>query len=151
VLITRDRHLASIVPEGLRVVLAREDGTESVARSLGRDLPVDWQRAPFTRCLLENALLVPAEPSQLAAVPPASRPAGGPVRSCPVCGRVYWQGGHVRRMQARLRLWQTDGQHLEGKSPDAQVGHEAVAGEGGGAEPALQAGGMRRPAPRRRL
>ena len=61
VLITRDRHLASIVPGEVRVVLARGDRTDSTARALGRDLPVDWLRAPFTRCLIDNAPLAPAD------------------------------------------------------------------------------------------
>ena len=41
----------------------------------------------------------------LAQVPSASRAVGGPVQLCPDCGRLYWPGGHVRRMLARLAEW----------------------------------------------
>jgi hypothetical protein len=41
-------------------------------------------------------------------VPERSRAAGGPLRVCPECGRLYWPGGHVRRMQQRLAAWQQE-------------------------------------------
>jgi hypothetical protein len=68
-------------------------------------LGIDWQRAPFTRCLVDNALLRAAEPHHAEQVPPSSRSLANPLRLCPTCGRLYWPGGHVRRMQHRLSLW----------------------------------------------
>jgi len=41
-------------------------------------------------------------------VPENSRAAGGPLRVCPECARLYWRGGHVRRMQQRLAVWQQE-------------------------------------------
>jgi uncharacterized protein len=38
-------------------------------------------------------------------VPAASRAAGGPLQLCPECRRLYWPGGHVRRMLVRLAEW----------------------------------------------
>ena len=114
VLITKDRHLASVAPEGVHVVLARGEEVDALARSVERDLSLDWQLAPFTRCLIDNTPLAPAGPVQAASVPPDSRLAGGPVRACPACGRVYWPGGHVRRMQARLLRWQAGLQGASG-------------------------------------
>ncbi|AMO22930.1 hypothetical protein GCM10027034_34420 [Ramlibacter solisilvae] len=58
----------------------------------------------YTRCMLDNAELgPPLPPAQADALVPAGvRGIPGPVRQCPVCGRVYWQGSHVRRMRAAL-------------------------------------------------
>ena len=47
----------------------------------------------------------PAPADMTALVPEKSRGAGGPLRLCPECGRLYWPGGHVRRMLARLGEW----------------------------------------------
>ena len=34
--------------------------------------------------------------------------AGGPLQLCPACDRLYWPGGHVRRMLARLEQFTAD-------------------------------------------
>ncbi len=103
ILVTRDRRLAARAEAAVLVVQLAETGVEAQARALGAALGIDWQHAPFTRCLLDNAALDAAPPEAMALVPPSSRAAGGPLRRCPECGRLYWPGGHVRRMQARLR------------------------------------------------
>jgi uncharacterized protein with PIN domain len=36
-----------------------------------------------------------------------------PLRFCPQCQRLYWNGGHVHRMERKLREWQ----EKWGKSP----------------------------------
>jgi hypothetical protein len=69
-------------------------------------LDIDWQHAPFTRCIVDNRPLEAAPPDLLTQVPERSRAAGGPL--CPECGRLYWPGGHVRRMQQRLAAWQQE-------------------------------------------
>ena len=104
-LITRDRHLETRTRGRLPVVCLADDAVEAQARALRSALGIDWQFAPFTRCVVDNAPLEPAPPELAAQVPPDSRAAGGPLRRCPECGRVYWPGGHVRRMQARLLLF----------------------------------------------
>jgi hypothetical protein len=105
-LLTRDHHLAEIAAARSLPVLRLDETTlEAQARFLGRELGIDWQRAPFTRCLVDNAPLDPAPPEAAARVPPQSRAAGGPLRQCPACGRLYWPGGHVRRMLERLAAW----------------------------------------------
>jgi uncharacterized protein with PIN domain len=68
-------------------------------------LNVDWRHAPFTRCLVDNRVLKAAPPELAIRVPARSRAAGGPLLVCPDCGRLYWPGGHVRRMQQRLAAW----------------------------------------------
>ena len=105
ILVTRDRHLAAAARGKVTVVrLAVSEITEQ-ARALRAALGIDWQYAPFTRCLVDNTPLDPAPPAMAAQVPPLSRAAGGPLRVCPECGRLYWLGGHVRRMLARLAEW----------------------------------------------
>ena len=105
-LLTRDRHLAELATLRRVPVLRLFEATvEEQARVLRSALGVDWQYAPFTRCVLDNTPLAPAPPEMAAQVPPDSRAAGGPLRRCPECDRLYWPGGHVRRMQARLAAW----------------------------------------------
>jgi uncharacterized protein len=109
VLLTKDQHLAATVAGTAQGVLVSGNGIDEAARSLRTALDVDWQYAPFTRCIVDNRLLE-VVPAYLASqVPERSRAAGGPLRVCPECGRVYWPGGHVRRMQHRLAAWQQVG------------------------------------------
>jgi len=78
------------------------------ARALSSPIAIDWQYAPFTRCLVDNRALEVAAPQLARLVPENSRAAGGPLRVCPECGRLFWRGGHVRRMQQRLAVWQQE-------------------------------------------
>src|SRR5215831_5392211 len=88
------------------VTLVAGDEIDETALALRDTLDVDWQHAPFTRCILDNEPLEPAPPHFAMRVPERSRAAGGPFRVCRACGRLYWPGGHVRRMQQRLAKWQ---------------------------------------------
>lgn len=102
ILITRDRHLASHVGAAMKLWLLHATAIEEQARELRDQYAIDWMRAPFTRCLVDNTMLIMAPAERAALVPPQSRDAGGPLRECPSCGRLYWPGGHVRRMMSRL-------------------------------------------------
>lgn len=107
ILLTKDRHLAELAARrGIRVVPMAGDGLEAEVRALGAAAAINWLHAPFTRCLVDNALLDPAPPEAAERIPEGSRAAGGPLRICPQCRRLYWPGGHVRRMTARLAGWQ---------------------------------------------
>ncbi|MFC7553294.1 Mut7-C RNAse domain-containing protein [Pseudoroseomonas wenyumeiae] len=54
----------------------------------------------------------------MARIPPRARLLPGPFRACPCCGRVYWPGSHVRRMEERLRRWRMATEKAAGtKSP----------------------------------
>jgi uncharacterized protein len=86
------------------VLLAR-GGIDEDALALRDRLGVDWQDAPFTRCLLDNRPLEAAPVELALRVPARSRSAVEPLQVCPDCGRFYWPGGHVRRMQQRLAGW----------------------------------------------
>jgi uncharacterized protein with PIN domain len=61
----------------------------------------------FTRCLLCNALLKKASPeTSLESVPDYILHQEVPgIRSCPVCGRLYWPGSHRTRMALQLKKW----------------------------------------------
>jgi uncharacterized protein len=107
-LVTRDRHLASHAERIVRAVRLAEEDIDGQARALRRALAIDWLGAPFSRCLIDNTPLDPAPPEAAALVPPAARAAGGPLRQCRQCRRLYWPGGHVRRMQARLAAWNAE-------------------------------------------
>lgn len=105
-LLTCDRRLVELSGEDdLVVVLATERPGEA-AKELGARLGIDWLKAPFTRCLLDNAPLRAASELERARVPDTARVAADPIMACPECGRVYWPGSHVRRMRARLERLQ---------------------------------------------
>ena len=102
VLLTRDRHLL----RELRPVLAHEVRQDDPLQQL-RDVVTTLSLAPperlFTRCLLCNAVLRELEPAAaLPLLPEGGQGIAGPVRRCPLCGRLYWDGSHVRRMRAAL-------------------------------------------------
>lgn len=107
VLLTCDRPLAARAAAKVAVVALPAEGLEPQALAVREALGVDWLLAPFSRCLRDNARLRAAVAEERAAAPPAARILAGPVTACPSCGRLYWRGSHARRMEARLRSWQT--------------------------------------------
>ena len=105
VLLTRDRHLLREL-HPLRAHEVRQDQPlaqlAAVVDALGlADTP---PRVLFTRCLLCNCLLDAIPPAEaLPLLPPGVRDIPGPVRRCPCCQRMYWDGSHVRRMRGALQ------------------------------------------------
>jgi uncharacterized protein with PIN domain len=100
VLVTRDRELAARAAPGS--ALLKETDALAQARALSAALPIDWALAPFTRCVMDNALLRGATADEIAQIPAQARDGPGPIRACPSCGRIYWPGSHVKRLRARL-------------------------------------------------
>ncbi len=112
-LLTRDREL----PRNWRVrnvVVVEDKGPWDQLRALVRRLGLDPEAAPFTRCSRCNEPLVEVGRRELQELESESDPAAPTVppgvlereerfRRCPGCGRVYWEGGHTRRMLERLR------------------------------------------------
>lgn len=110
ILLTRDRALGTAAAaDAVPALLLAETGLDETARHLAAVLGVDWLHAPFSRCLVDNALLEPAPAEAWQCVPERSRAGGGDLRCCPRCDRLYWAGGHVRRMQQRLAAWSGSG------------------------------------------
>ena len=106
-LLTLDRQMLEHKVGWGRVRLLEHGTVEAQARRLAADLDLDWLSRPFSRCLVDNALLAPAPTSQVMQVPTAIRTAETQFMACPDCGRVYWAGSHHRRMQATLEAWQS--------------------------------------------
>ncbi|PZQ65856.1 MAG: hypothetical protein DI570_00090 [Phenylobacterium zucineum] len=105
ILATRDKHLAAAYDES---VLIHGWGVDGEAHALSRAVVLDWAAAPFTRCTLDNAPLRDATADALHGLPERTRALGGPFRTCPACGRTYWPGSHMRRIEARLRALARD-------------------------------------------
>ncbi|HEY8614767.1 Mut7-C RNAse domain-containing protein [Phenylobacterium sp.] len=98
--LTRDKALAAAAaPDSL---LISGHGVEQEAQSLSAAVPLNWDFAPFTRCVMDNARLRPATHDEIDRMPVQARALPGPFHACPACGRLYWPGSHVRRMAARL-------------------------------------------------
>lgn len=79
---------------------------DQLAALLNQHYPMDWLERAFTRCMVDNALLMESDSATAARVPQDARKPGEPVRHCPACGRVYWRGSHYKRMRERLVAWQ---------------------------------------------
>jgi uncharacterized protein with PIN domain len=102
VLLTRDRHLLRELRPA-RAFAVQADAPLAQLVEVAHEYDLQRPAQLLTRCLLCNAPLdvVPADEAR-AVVPPLSRDLPGAVRRCPSCGRVYWRGSHVRRMEGAL-------------------------------------------------
>lgn len=74
------------------------------ARLVGERFHLDWLARAFSRCLMDNTLLLPTAFRHHPHLPPDL--SGREMRQCPLCQRVYWAGSHARRMRLRLEEWQ---------------------------------------------
>ena len=91
------RSIALILPHG---------DIDQFATLLAAHFELDWLNLAFTRCLLDNTVLVTADAAALGRAPPDVLRPHEPLLHCPMCGRVYWRGSHYERMHARLIKWQ---------------------------------------------
>ena len=103
-LITRDCALAAAAEPLIAVLWLPDRSIDDQARLLAHEAGIDWLHAPFTRCLADNARLQ-AAPARAVEAPPPFDARPGDIHECPACRRVYWPGGHVRRMRAQLGRW----------------------------------------------
>jgi len=108
-LLSRDRALVQAAAGRCAALLLPEGSLDDHARALRDTIGLYWGHAPFTRCMADNEPLQPAGPDDVERTPAPFRQSPRDVRSCPACGRVYWPGGHVARMAARLEGWRTRG------------------------------------------
>lgn len=104
ILLTRDRHLLRELRPPRAHEVRQDDPLEQL-RELVAALELPPPAELFTRCMLCNTALPPPLDEEQAQrlLPPGVRGIPGPVRRCPACGRVYWQGSHVRRMRDALQ------------------------------------------------
>jgi len=85
-------------------VLLPHGDLDELAHMLSERFHVDWLAHAFTRCLVDNALLVPASDDDRRDLPAIA--SNTLIMKCPHCRRVYWAGSHYRRMMARMTRWQ---------------------------------------------
>lgn len=102
ILLTRDRRLAEIGKAEDRTVVLETVGIDAWAAELVSRLRLDWNHDPLSRCNVCNGILEQAPPDSADKLPPNIRTRDEPVNVCPRCGRLYWEGSHVRRIRRRL-------------------------------------------------
>mgnify|MGYP002713022024 CR=1 FL=1 len=105
VIITRDREMTQRRAIQGRVVLLDSDRLEDQVKTLTDQLGLDWCLAPFSRCMVDNTPVRPATPSEIARLPWQKPGVHAPFTVCPTCGRLFWKGGHTRRMLSKLQEW----------------------------------------------
>jgi uncharacterized protein with PIN domain len=81
--------------------------------ALTSQVSINWLYKPFSRCLLCNTPLIPADENLYARIPEASRAHVKEVLYCRSCDKLYWHGSHVRRMKKQLSEWQQSLEQLD--------------------------------------
>ncbi len=81
-------------------------GLDQLAAIIGEHFDINWLRHSFTRCLVDNTPLLPADDAALQRIPADAQKPSETFSYCPCCARVYWPGSHYKRMKAKLQLWQ---------------------------------------------
>jgi hypothetical protein len=104
-LLTRDRRLLERRLARDRSMLIRSDRVEEQVRQVLDELGFTPDPARlFRRCLRCNVPLetLPAEQARARVAPYVAR-TQQEFRTCPSCGRVFWRGSHVGRMESWLK------------------------------------------------
>lgn len=102
ILLTCDRRLLRELKPARAVELRQAPPLQQL-QALASELDLSMPAELFTRCTVCNTPLALLErPAADALLPAGIRGIAGPVRRCPGCARVYWQGSHTRRMREAL-------------------------------------------------
>jgi uncharacterized protein with PIN domain len=104
-LLTCDRKLLEHRRAAEHVILLVCGSLEECVQTLTQRLQLDWQHAPFSRCLVCNTPLLDATPTQIENTPPSVRERELHALYCAHCNQVYWEGSHVSRMRHQLADW----------------------------------------------
>jgi len=91
--------------QGVALILP-QGNLDQLAALLGEHYELDWLSHAFTRCLVDNTLLVAADEAARSRAPLDALRPDELLNHCPGCGRVYWRGSHYKRMRAKLSAWQ---------------------------------------------
>jgi uncharacterized protein with PIN domain len=105
ILLTRDTKLCEIRDAEDCAILLHGETMSAWAREITPRLDLDWMAQPFSRCLVCNTVLQPAPELARARLPPAVLAAVPEINHCRQCDKLYWAGGHVRRMLRQLQAW----------------------------------------------
>lgn len=98
-LLTCDRRLAARAGADPAIAVLATESLDEAARELSARFGIDWLHAPFTRCLVDNARLVPAAQEEVPGLPVTVRQ--GPARSCPAAMPPRLLAGQSRTAHAR--------------------------------------------------
>jgi hypothetical protein len=120
VVVAEDVDLANTAARDARVALTRDvgllkrnvvrhgywvrhtDPESQLAEVLERFDLVDRMN-PFTRCVRCNVAVVPVSAEAVSdRLPPRTRACFREFHTCPLCGRIYWQGSHYDRLRRLL-------------------------------------------------
>lgn len=104
-ILTRDRKFLERRGAVSQVLIIVSGAIDEQVHEITEPLNIDWLRAPFSRCLIDNTPLRPARDAEIDTLPWPRENVAGPVTTCPKCGRHYWSGSHTRRMLAKLEAW----------------------------------------------
>jgi uncharacterized protein with PIN domain len=103
VLLTADRGLA--LRRGARILLIEAQDLQGQLRQVRTALGLP-KGDELSRCVVCNGRLVPVDKSALTGrLPPYVLATQEEFRRCPGCGRIFWPGTHVEKMQAMLNNW----------------------------------------------
>ena len=104
-LLTCDRKLMEHRRASGNVILLMCGSLDECVQVLTQQLQLDWQHAPFSRCLVCNTPLLDATPKQMQTTPHRVRERETHALYCPQCNQVFWEGSHVKRMRHQLATW----------------------------------------------
>jgi hypothetical protein len=120
ILLSRDRQLLmrKIVSRGMyvRATQPREQVREIVYR-----LDLYDRLAPFSRCVACNGLLrdLPVGSAEWeehkGSIPPGVRKWCSTYRICTACGKLFWRGSHVKRLEELLEVLAADRERVRGE------------------------------------
>jgi uncharacterized protein with PIN domain len=101
-ILTRDKRMLQR-SEVERGYFVRAIHSEEQLAEVLRTLQLEGLADPFTRCRECNTPLTDANVQDVEiSVPPRIRALYDRYKTCPTCGRVYWEGSHFLRMQGVL-------------------------------------------------
>ncbi len=99
VLLTRNRQIESDVPKALYFWVEPNQPEEQI-RAVVQAFQLNVHSHLFSRCLLCNVPVVSVEKTTLSGkVPPLVWETHDTFWQCPSCGRIYWKGSHLQRVE----------------------------------------------------
>jgi uncharacterized protein with PIN domain len=103
IILTRDRGLAARPLAG-NCLFVRSDRADRQVEEVLAAHPSLRRQKPLTRCSACNGVLGPVARGEVRnLVPPHVLGTARSFLRCDACGRVYWEGSHVERMELRRR------------------------------------------------
>ena len=105
-------------PFGKKILL-HSQGFENQLRELRGFIPLSIGEYFLSRCSRCNAVLEPlSREAVLPQVPPLVAKNFEHFYRCPQCGKIYWEGGHVKRLKQKLQRLGLDEQNRKGEYDD---------------------------------